>query len=549
MALQVRERPPLRLSVNVTPDAASPARWGMDEPDPQNAPSGLTFSSTMPGGFEQLQATLARKPSVDYTDLEEFETVTVSGAGGRVAWQGRLETTPRTSGNQISISPGAVGWQAALSDDGSAQMIYVDRDLSKWGAPSTQRQINVAPSFNASSGQATPDPSSGAPAIAQVVTDDWTTTAPIVESWYDAGPGNLIGTVWYDRIYGGNTGPGGSWLDEVYVSSDAVASTVISTGNIYDGVTLNEVAGALNPATAYRYAALKHLWNGGASGTPGQSYAIYWRNLAVYGNHGLPGHGATGNVSGGFLASDIVTHAVSTWAPQLALADTGGAGTIPPTTFVILQASYPTPTTAADIIAGVTKYELLDWAVWEGPTFWMNARNGRGRSWRARVGPSGLSETGPQVDRIYNQVAVTYTDVTGATLMVGPITDPDPSNPATLAGLTRCFNIPNIGVSVAGAATQIGQAFLAQQKAVSTAGQAQITGYIQDSNGVTYPSWMIRAGDNITFVDAHDPVPRRIVKTSYSDDTKVNQLDLDSPPQGLQALLARLGAADAVLGF
>jgi hypothetical protein len=218
------------------------------------------------------------------------------------------------------------------------------------------------------------------------------------------------------------------------------------------------------------------------------------------------------------------------------------------------------PTTAGTIVKDVTKYNLEDWAVWEGPTFWMAPRNTLGRSWQARVGPSGLSETGPQVDRIYNNVVVTYTDVTGATRTIGPsgsgantidnsLADSDPSNPATIAGLTRTFQLPNIGVSTAAAATQIGQAFLAEQKAISTAGQASIVGVVQDSSGVTWPAWMIRAGDNITFVDAHDPVPRRIVKTSYSDDTKTNQLDLDSPPEGLQALLARFAVTDAALGL
>ena len=64
-----------------------------------------------------------------------------------------------------------------------------------------------------------------------------------------------------------------------------------------------------------------------------------------------------------------------------------------------------------------------------------------------------------------------------------------------------------------------------------------------------FPAWAIRGGDYITFVDAHDPVPRRVVKTTYTDDTKTCQLDLDSPPQALQALLARLAGAVAPLGF
>jgi hypothetical protein len=60
---------------------------------------------------------------------------------------------------------------------------------------------------------------------------------------------------------------------------------------------------------------------------------------------------------------------------------------------------------------------------------------------------------------------------------------------------------------------------------------------------------MVRAGDNVTFVDAHDPVPRRIVRASYDDATRTCQVDLDSPPEGLQALLARLSVSLAPLGL
>ena len=51
-----------------------------------------------------------------------------------MAWQGRLERAPRVSGDQMAVSPAAVGWQAHLEDDKSAVEIYVDRDLIALGA-------------------------------------------------------------------------------------------------------------------------------------------------------------------------------------------------------------------------------------------------------------------------------------------------------------------------------------------------------------------------------------------------------------------------------
>ena len=91
-------------------------------------------------------------------------------------------------------------------------------------------------------------------------------------------------------------------------------------------------------------------------------------------------------------------------------------------------------------------------------------------------------------------------------------------------------------------------AFLFYQRALSTAGQAAIVGHVQNSAGVWEPSYKIRAGDKITFVDAHDPVERRIVRASWDDSSKTCQLDLDAPPQSLQALLARLSAGNAAIG-
>ena len=45
----------------------------------------------------------------------------------------------------------------------------------------------------------------------------------------------------------------------------------------------------------------------------------------------------------------------------------------------------------------------------------------------------------------------------------------------------------NIGVSTPAAAIKVGQAFLIQQRRLSTAGQASIVGTVQDDRGVTVP--------------------------------------------------------------
>jgi hypothetical protein len=550
--------PPLQLAIDIaTPDGLSHNRWALDEHDPQNVPSGLSFSSTMPGGFESLSCVLPRKPWIDYGDLAEFSTVTVYGAGGRVGWQGRLQSSPRTSGGQMSISPGAVGWQAALSDDKSARMIYLDCDLRRWGPESVAMKIADAAGSESVVDSSMATDESGQPALITGITGSWAQLTGC-KAWYDA-RGIPIGTLYYawkkaSPISEGDT----NWTWSAYLSNDDIQTGLQGTGQLR---AAGPGTGSLVASDAAKTFAMVQLYYGAVAGAAGVPYNLYWTFLGVTGRHGLTIQGALGATGGiGVLASDVVRHAVQTWAPELAMSR-AGQSTIEPTTFIIPQLAFLDPTTAGAIITEALKYELLDWWVDEGPTFNLASSANHGKDWRAYIGPSGLQETGPQVDRMCNRVIVPYNDVTGITRTVGPtgsmantiddrLADLDPSNPVTAAGLEIYPpNFPNIGVSTPEAAIRVGQAFLLQQRALSTAGQATIVGHVQDDRGVLFPAWAMRAGDRITFVDAHDPVPRRIVKAQYSDDTKACQIDLDSPPQALQALLARMAGVIAPLGF
>ena len=553
--LQIRERPPLRLMVEVVGTDSRFTRWGVDEHHPENVPSAITFSSTMPGGFEQASLTLPRKPDIDYPDLDEFSKVTIRGAGGKIAWQGRLETTPRTSGDQLAISPGLTGYQAALADNNMAREIYIDCDLTRWQGPSTQRQVSYPPSVT---GQiaTVPDATTGQPSISTSVSDAWSASA-VAESWYDA-QGLPLATIYYAWKINANiasTDPNWSWL--VFASDDDVASAYDPTSSLR---AVGPGLGSLAATTTTRKFGLVQLNYAAAGGTSGSTYSVFWTYLGVVGRHGLTIRGtlaATGGI--GVYASDVVAHAVAKYAPGLALVDRAGNSTIEATNFLIPQLVFPDATTAAAIVTQATSYGLEDWWVDEGPTFHLASRDNHGKDWQARVGPSGLQETGPTVDQIYNGAVVAYTDVSGIVRTVGPpgsganvedarLYDSDPQNAATAAGLTRIAPPIQLGVNVAAAAIKVGQSFLIFQKQRSTAGQASLVGYVTDSTGVTWPAWMVRAGDRITFVDAHDPVPRRVVRSSYDDATRTNQIDLDSPPQGLAPMLARL-SADQVQGL
>jgi hypothetical protein len=104
------------------------------------------------------------------------------------------------------------------------------------------------------------------------------------------------------------------------------------------------------------------------------------------------------------------------------------------------------------------------------------------------------------------------------------------------------------GVSVSGAATIVGGRFLEEARQLDQSGSAEFVGTIYDDRGIEHPASAVRGGDTVRFVDARDPSPRRIVRASYSTDTFSTSVDLDAPPEGMDAVLARLGLSVQSVG-
>lgn len=551
MTLLIREKPPLRLAASVRTPNGNSYRWAADEHSGEKAGSGLTCSSTMPGGFEQASISLPRKPRFDYDDLTELSTVTIRGPGASwPAFEGRLETSPRSSGSQLMISPGLTGWQAHLQDDNSARMIYVGAALTDWLDATVARQIKeLQAGVDLEQGSVAADPATGAPALMNQLTGAWARSRRS-EMWYDA-RGIKIAALYYAWKTPSDYSGDANWDWRANLDTDDTDTGAWDTSG---ELRAPGPGSGLVTATGDRYWASVHSSYGGAGGNNGQTYPLYWTSLVVIGNHGLPTYGTPPGV----LCSDVEAHAIGAWAPKLRFT-TGANGTIRPSSFAIPHLLFLDPGTVSGILQAATAYELRDWAVWEGPTYYSNPLNGRGRKWRARVSPANLQDAGPQIDRLWNGVIVTYTDVGGITRSVGPpgsdcntadasLQDSDPLNPANEAGIRRWAAL-QMGTSTPAGAIQVGAMFLSQQRLLNTAGSATISGFVESDNGTIYPAWAIRAGDQISFVDAHDPGYRRIVNASYDESSSTNTLQLDQPPDGMQALLARLSVVLTPLGF
>ncbi len=545
--LRVREKPSLNQSVMVTTPTGKVYRWGEDDPVPEKSFHSLAYGSGMPGGSDQMTATLPRKSGVDYSDLELFSNVQVMDAGGEVTGEYRLESAPVTAGGDFIITPNAVGWQAMLEDRKNCAVIYVDIDFSHWGSISNQFRIDH-PTQPVTDGQVIPDPTTGAPAVATVLQQ--TDSSGATDAWgpamYDCGPLSKLGSVYYawrrqpNTIYA--SGPGG-W--QLYSDSvDTFDSAPDGTGDLR----------AAGPSTGIystgsvddRYIVAEFTSGTGVGTGPFEiDTGVYWTMLAVRSNHGLTMRGSeSATTAKGVYASDVINHAVSTYGQDLVI------GTIDSTTFVIPQLEFREPTTCAEIIKGANRFHLYDWFVGPGKRFHYRQRGTYGRSWLARVGPSKLESTGQTVERCVTHVFVFYQDPDGTRKIAGPsgagvdaesatLQDTDPQNPAVAAGIER-YAILDMGqVSTGSAAIQVGARFLEEINQFDHSGRAELTGHVMNDAGVLFPYSSVQAGDTITFIDAADTSERRIIKATKGSNAV--SIDLDAPPEGTQQLLDRLG--------
>jgi hypothetical protein len=548
--------------VNVTTPGGARARWAVDDPSGENVPGSLNVSTVMPGGHEQGSCVLARDPSYSYPDLVELSKIQVAGAGNQIVHEGRLESYPSSGGDQAQITPTWLGYQDHLTDDSSAREIFVDRAIGSWQGPSVGRTLQwLEPGSDVVvSGSSTgPDYTTQFPSLVTTMSGSWT-QGQAVEGWYDAS-GISIGALtvaWETNgLFALTGGPSGG---PVFGASAILCND--DTGPLpYDRYDLMSTPGVITlNATGARPWALLQFWNDQVpGGKDGVDFTVFFTVVAVYGRHGLPTYWPPGynpyQDAQGVLASDVMAYALQKWAPLINYS-TGLNGSIQPSSFIIPHLVFPDRGTVADMQTSATSFELLDWAVWEGPQYYLNAKGARGNKWRTRIGAAALQETGPQIGRLWNGVMVSFTDVSGVTRTVGPpgsganqeyaaLIDPDPDNPSNqvfdpYGRVLRRWAGLSAGTSDWSQAVAVGVEFLAEQKLLNTSGQATITGHVQNESGIWQPAYMMRAGDQLSVVDSSDPSYRRLVHTAYDDPTKANTLQLDQPPDGMQQLLERL---------
>ncbi|MCA1572868.1 MAG: hypothetical protein LC798_21765 [Chloroflexi bacterium] len=277
--------PPDPSETRITVRAQSPITLTVGSRSLTAVTSDLSFSNVDPGGYEQLQATVR-----DTSGLNEGDEVTVR-SGLDTAWHGRVNEIGALEGDGRSAARiAALGYGAKLTDKRMAE-IYADRDLSHWEQPSTQRRIDLVTSnFSPRGTTVTPDDSTGAPSLAAEFQGPWDAVGlPIIEALYRA-QGVAIGSLYYQFTKGANTDPAGTDVNftwRAFLGTTDTFTTIDSSGEL----RLAASTGTLAATTGNRVFA--GVYSGYSAGPAGDSrtYALYWKNLVVYGNHGLTAAG------------------------------------------------------------------------------------------------------------------------------------------------------------------------------------------------------------------------------------------------------------------
>lgn len=528
-------------------------RWGEDEPRAENILSKLDDEDTVPGGYKTATGSLPRKPGVDYSDMQVGTKLEFFGAGHAKHGEYRLERAARLSGDYLTMDPAAFGYQGHLADDNSAQMVFVDGDVSGWGDVSAARRIELGFMAPVPVTTGFQDASATLPAIIfayERLAEFWMGNE---YSYY--GGGCELGAIIFNFK---GSGEDTAWQDIAYgCPADSGAGTTLSA----DFNAMPESGPyylAFNAGT--RYAGVQTARYQGAASINTYTGIHRWERPTIFGAHGCPIYGAWPNY--GLLESDMLAFALARWAPLLNFT-TGAFGTIKPTQFFIPQMAFKEPGPISEWIPQMNRFELKEWAVWNDQTFWLNDRGQReGRKrWRARIRPTQFKETGEALDRSWNGVVVLWQDVGGQTLAVGPtgsgytrstasLLDTDPQNPANqIEGERRWAKLQMKGVSTELGAIRAGEKFLELTKQLDGSGSAVFNGYIEDEHGALWPYYCAHAGDVVDFVDSSLPGDRYVISCHRNRAERKAEITLDAPPQAMEALLEELDVELVGIGF
>ena len=517
-------------------------RWADDEPDVENIPLDLTFSSSIPGGDADLSAGLLRDLAYRAPDLRNLNRIYVQGPGASTEWRGYLTRTPQ---RRDQVTPAAVGDVGRLRGDPSLRMIGVDRDPSNWTGPSNARRLALINSNQPHKQDAEVVPGENGQALRLSISDGWVSPfKPVCEAWYNAGQGLAVGRV-YGKFGGGL---GETWNLYVRVAADDAAASQSVSADLYAGV-----AGAFDivPSGDWQYAALLLQFSSTPAGNEGQEFPLSISELAVYGKD-VPQAANPAGGPPGVLGAEVLKAVLTKAGNGIGFDDNSfSAGD-----FVIPHLVWLDAVTAEQAILDTNRFYRNLWGVYGGNLRWKPPED-FGRLWHVRRDEGADPQlNGPDSEQEYNGVLVRYDDaLTGTRRLVGPaqsgyagpsglsragLEDADPYLPLNEWGEKR-WAVLDAGLTSEAGAIRLGELFLEGTRARLTSGSIEIGAWqVYDATDARYPAWAPKAGDRLIVDDEPNAAERLIVEASYTHTSRTASLTLDSPPNAIEALQERL---------
>jgi hypothetical protein len=509
-------RPPLALSaVSIAADG-SERIWYSGDKYAANRPQSLSFRTRIGEGFSDANLTLARRIDRDYNDLSLFNDLVLVGDDGQIAYEGRIGSTPRSTGGGHSIAVQTAGWMAHAKDR-KFREVYVDREMRQWHEPPLNRRAQIAAGpYGQGKIQVAVDGSG----LIWSVPNEALPASEFGEIHYDAGPDVTVARVFYK---GARTG---SFATIDAASIQVADADSFATADTY-ALTLDDTV-RQQATTARRYVKIPVVTSGAVTPPIGTQQRMSM--VAVYGNHTVSLRSPGSTEPDGVYASDVIRDIASRFCPKL---NTAG---VEDTTLVIPHVVFRERTTPFDaflLLNGPHGYEL---AVWEDKTLHFRPYDLSDYDWQVRMDQPGvdLSLQGDTTEGLANYVVVEFDNVaTGQRDQVSPsddssLEDTTVDHPANQHGLDVELTVGLTFPTTEEVAIAFGQSYLAEFNRPKNRGQITVQGHILDRAGHWVQPWMVRCGQTVSVTDHPNDVPRLITETSYEHSTRTMTISTDN---------------------
>lgn len=518
--------------------------------------SAIDWSNVDPGGCESatigIEVGHAPSPGDEVLIFEGLECV----FEGEVDEPGQRHVGKVASANIAAVGAGVAAKRTYFS------MIFIDRDMSRWGAMSVQRDINLGnagfPTDDGGGWSVNPDKETGRPSLTLAFTNVVTTAArkPIIEAWYDAGPNCLIDTFdcsWrtYDKASGGLNLLAGSWNPVIKLATDDIVSVSNSSAILLLSGDLSLTSGSGNR----RYALVELFYNAVVA-TGAGDWRLMIDNMRVMGDHGLLVQVVTGDLDG------IFSHDIARWG--LEQLDGAFDTDIETSTLVIPHSAYHEDAAVEQLWADLGVLTGgWHWGVWprdllgDRPKFSFRSPAPVAN---AVVQYNDLEQPDltERASAMFNRAIILYTDSFG-TPQRTTVDIPHPRLQPDIVSET----LITLGVASETSATAIGTSMLlSQQLSNRMSGSVTLPEFIAGSAGELVKSSTLRSGiDRIQILglpvsdglvdDRHvrgDTFHIKRVSNSYANFTIRTVVEVDTGADLIETLNARLAVNAVAVG-